>query len=76
MLGIRWGVGGGVGDGGGRFHSYPSSYDCCRWRAAASMALEHNLALLSMMPSILWPIWISVISWPVGAPPGPGPPTR
>ena len=24
-----------------------------------------NLALLSMMPSILWPICISVISWPV-----------
>ena len=23
------------------------------------------MALLSMMPSILWPIWISVISWPV-----------
>ena len=62
MLGIRWGVG--VGGGGGGFRSYPSSYDCCRWRAAASMAWAY-LALLSMMPSILWPIWISVISWPV-----------
>ena len=34
------------------------------WRAAASMACAY-LALLSMMPSILWPICISVISWPV-----------
>ena len=49
MLGIRWGVWGGVP------FSYPSSYDCCRWRAAASMAWAY-LALLSMMPIILWPI--------------------
>ena len=32
------------------------SYVCCRCRAAASCAY---LALLSMMPRILWPIWIS-----------------
>ena len=52
----------GVGWGGvcGAFLTQ-SSYICCRWRAAASNAFVY-LALFSIMPSILGPIWISVIS--------------
>ena len=37
----------------------------CRCLYGLSISGAALDAIVSMMPSILWPIWISVISWPV-----------